>query len=105
LLIVFGGVAGIEECIDADESLKLSGDESRKLFDVWLNICPYQGSRTIRTEEAILIGLSRLSPYTSGNTPEAVTSDCSDKNKKLFETTDIQISDEEISDESSGDET
>ena len=34
-LIVFGGVAGIEECVDADESIKLPGSQSKKLFDVW----------------------------------------------------------------------
>jgi len=34
-LIVFGGVAGIEECVDADESLKLPGALSRTLFDQW----------------------------------------------------------------------
>lgn len=34
-LIVFGGVAGIEECVDADESSKLPGSESKKLFDMW----------------------------------------------------------------------
>lgn len=34
-LIVFGGVAGIEECVDADESIKLPGSESQKLFDLW----------------------------------------------------------------------
>ena len=34
-LIVFGGVAGIEECIDADETSKLPGAESKKLFDLW----------------------------------------------------------------------
>lgn len=34
-LIVFGGVAGIEECVDADESIKLPGSQSRKLFDIW----------------------------------------------------------------------
>ena len=34
-LIVFGGVAGIEECVDADESLKLQGSQSKKLFDLW----------------------------------------------------------------------
>ena len=61
-LIVFGGVAGIEECVDADESLKLSGACSSELFDVWLNICPYQGSRTIRTEEAVMIALAQLTP-------------------------------------------
>ena len=61
-LIVFGGVAGIEECVDADESLKLPGSESRKLFDMWVNICKFQGSRTIRTEEAVLITLAKMSP-------------------------------------------
>lgn len=34
-LIVFGGVAGIEECVDADESIKLPGSQSKKLFDIW----------------------------------------------------------------------
>jgi predicted SPOUT superfamily RNA methylase MTH1 len=49
-LIVFGGVAGIEECVDADESIRLAGAMSHQLFDQWVNICPFQGSRTIRTE-------------------------------------------------------
>ncbi|KAL7578299.1 hypothetical protein ACA910_012711 [Epithemia clementina (nom. ined.)] len=61
-IVVFGGVAGIEECVDAEESLRLPGSESRKLFDVWLNVAKYQGSRTIRTEEAVLIGLAKLNP-------------------------------------------
>jgi predicted SPOUT superfamily RNA methylase MTH1 len=34
-LVVFGGVAGIEECVDADESLKISGSMSYTLFDRW----------------------------------------------------------------------
>ena len=34
-LIVFGGVAGIEECVDADETMKLPGSESKRLFDLW----------------------------------------------------------------------
>lgn len=34
-LVMFGGVAGIEECVDADESLRIPGSESRKLFDMW----------------------------------------------------------------------
>jgi len=62
-LIVFGGVSGIEECVDADETINTAGNDSRNLFDLWLNICEYQGSRTIRTEEAVLIGLSRLCPF------------------------------------------
>jgi len=62
-LIVFGGVAGIEECVDADETLSVSGSDSRSLFDMWVNTCPYQGSRTIRTEEAIWVSLARLRPH------------------------------------------
>jgi len=62
-LIVFGGVAGIEECVDADETLSVAGSDSRSLFDMWVNTCPYQGSRTIRTEEAIWVSLARLRPH------------------------------------------
>ena len=62
-VIVLGGVAGIEECVDADETINISGKDSASLFDLWVNICEYQGSRTIRTEEAVMICLSRLCPY------------------------------------------
>mmetsp|Transcript_16961 Transcript_16961/g.37039 ORF Transcript_16961/g.37039 Transcript_16961/m.37039 type:complete len:531 (-) Transcript_16961:132-1724(-) len=62
-ILVFGGVAGIEESVDADESLRLPGAQSKKLFDLWINVCKYQGSRTIRTEEAVLITLAKLSPH------------------------------------------
>jgi hypothetical protein len=34
-LIVFGGVAGIEECINADETIAVSGEKSKTLFDMW----------------------------------------------------------------------
>jgi hypothetical protein len=40
LLIVFGAVAGIEESINANKSMALPGEYSRKLFDIWGNICP-----------------------------------------------------------------
>ncbi|KRY01437.1 Uncharacterized protein T4E_11349, partial [Trichinella pseudospiralis] len=60
LLVVFGGVKGIEACIENDEHLQENDPES--LFQFYLNTCPNQGSRTIRTEEAILITLSILRP-------------------------------------------
>ncbi|CAB4477320.1 DUF171-domain-containing protein [Rhizophagus irregularis] len=60
LLIVFGGLGGIEAAIDVDEDLKCSGEEADALFDLWVNTCPNQGSRTIRTEEAVLITMSAL---------------------------------------------
>lgn len=96
-LIVFGGVAGIEECVDADESIKLPGSQSKKLFDMWVNTCPYQGSRTIRTEEAVLISLANLSA------PLAKSSRNVELVKKE-ETPDIEFSDDGVSDESSSEE-
>ena len=61
LLIVFGGVAGLEVAVKADEELKRLGVKSPEaLFDHWVNLCPGQGSRTIRTEEAVWLGLMGL---------------------------------------------
>ena len=56
VLIVFGGVKGIEAALENDESLRVS--DARHLFDYWVNTCPNQGSRTIRTEEALLVSLA-----------------------------------------------
>ena len=36
--------------------------EISQKFDHWIDFCPAQGSRTIRTEEALLVGLSALRP-------------------------------------------
>jgi predicted SPOUT superfamily RNA methylase MTH1 len=61
LLIVFGGVAGLEVAVQNDEELqKLGVVEAKDVFDRWVNVCPGQGSRTIRTEEAVWIGLTGL---------------------------------------------
>uniref|UniRef100_A0A0E0KNC6 Uncharacterized protein n=1 Tax=Oryza punctata TaxID=4537 RepID=A0A0E0KNC6_ORYPU len=48
LLIAFGGLAGLEECIEEDRNLKGKGVDD--VFNTYLNTCPSQGSRTIRTE-------------------------------------------------------
>lgn len=55
-LIVFGGLQGIDAALEADE--KLAADDPSLLFDQYVNSVPNQGSRTIRTEEAILISLA-----------------------------------------------
>lgn len=61
MMIVFGGVAGLEVAVKADKELEGLGVESPEgLFDHWVNLCPGQGSRTIRTEEAIWLGLMGL---------------------------------------------
>ena len=96
LLVVFGGVAGIEECIDADESMALSGKDSPKLFDLWVNTCPFQGSRTIRTEEAVLITLARFRPHIVWN------GDGGSKVTKMVKEKDLNFSDcDDLSEESS----
>ncbi len=59
-LIAFGGPQGLEECLKRDPG-KAVGDVE-ELFDLWLNTCPGQGSRTIRTEEALLISLAYFQP-------------------------------------------
>ncbi len=48
LLVVFGGLQGLEASVDADQNLDVS--DPSVLFDLYLNTCPGQGSRTIRTE-------------------------------------------------------
>lgn len=59
-LVVFGGLQGLEAGVDADPNLEVA--DPSVLFDFYVNTCPSQGSRTIRTEEAILISLAALQP-------------------------------------------
>lgn len=60
LLIVFGGVAGLEAAVQADPNLELSPEQAGEVFDYYVNVLPGQGSRTIRTEEAVWLGLMGL---------------------------------------------
>eukprot|EP01065_Artemidia_motanka_P022319 TRINITY_DN26520_c0_g1_i2.p1 TRINITY_DN26520_c0_g1~~TRINITY_DN26520_c0_g1_i2.p1 ORF type:complete len:465 (+),score=96.42 TRINITY_DN26520_c0_g1_i2:127-1521(+) len=61
VLVVFGGPQGLESAIAADTALQgLSPDKPGEIFDCWVNVLPDQGSRTIRTEEALFIALSVL---------------------------------------------
>lgn len=55
-LIVFGGIQGLERVReDEDNNIK---DDIESVFDFYINTCVNQGSRTIRTEEALMITLS-----------------------------------------------
>uniref|UniRef100_A0A4W3HWW9 28S rRNA (uridine-N(3))-methyltransferase n=1 Tax=Callorhinchus milii TaxID=7868 RepID=A0A4W3HWW9_CALMI len=60
MLMVFGGLQGLETSVDFDPNLQVA--DPQLLFHHYLDTCPGQGSRTIRTEEAILISLSALRP-------------------------------------------
>lgn len=66
LVVVFGGVEGLEPVVAKEEGLAEVEDDVPALFDHYLNLCPNQGSRTIRTEEALLIGLAALKPLIEG---------------------------------------
>uniref|UniRef100_A0A8R1Y2A5 Uncharacterized protein n=2 Tax=Onchocerca TaxID=6281 RepID=A0A8R1Y2A5_ONCVO len=58
ILIVFGGLEGLEAAVKADKSINCSTPD--ELFEHYLNVVPGQGSRIIRTEEAIPITLATL---------------------------------------------
>ena len=60
-LIVFGGPQGLEYCLENDPWKDRYPDPS-PFFQRYLNTCQDQGSRTIRTEEAILISMAFLQP-------------------------------------------
>jgi methyltransferase len=66
-LVVFGGLGGLEVAAEADLELSNRGITKKNvsdLFDYFVDICPGQGSRTIRTEEAIFIALAQLRSWT-----------------------------------------
>lgn len=68
LLVVFGGVAGLEVALQNDETFQNLGVvDAKDPFDRWINLCPGQGSRTIRTEEAVWIGLMGLRRLVTAN--------------------------------------
>ena len=61
LLVVLGGPEGLEAAVAADPWRSRLRSPA-ELFDRYLNTCFHQGSRTIRTEEAVLISLAFLQP-------------------------------------------
>ena len=65
LLVVFGGRRGLEYAAENDAELSrmgIRGARTRELFDHWVDVLPNQGSRTIRTDEALFIALTALRP-------------------------------------------
>lgn len=67
LLLVFGGIFGLEAALENDDNL--NDEDPSVLFDHYLNVVPNQGSRTIRTEEAVLITLAALSEKINPSQP------------------------------------
>lgn len=63
LLVAFGGLGGLEEAVNDDSSGNPGGTDPSTLFKRYVNIAPRQTSRTIRTEEALMMTLSTLRPH------------------------------------------
>jgi predicted SPOUT superfamily RNA methylase MTH1 len=68
-ILFFGGLAGLEEHIDGDESINVK--KPAELFQLYINSVIGQGCRTIRTEEAIPITLAALYRHVRLNQPPA----------------------------------
>ncbi|CAD5215422.1 unnamed protein product [Bursaphelenchus okinawaensis] len=58
ILVVFGGLQGLENAVQCDEKCEV--EDPAELFNYYINSLPDQGSRIIRTEEAIPITLTAL---------------------------------------------
>ena len=61
-LIFFGGLDGIEGIIEADESCSFRKESLKSKFNLFVNTTSTRGTRSIRTEENILISLACLGP-------------------------------------------
>lgn len=63
LLIAFGGpVGGLQEAIEADQDLKVGGDDAAELFDLFIDPNAKSGTRTVRLEESMMMVMSVLKP-------------------------------------------
>lgn len=61
ILIMFGGAAGLESALAADDELREKKvTDVAALFDHWVSVVPGRGSCGVRTEEAVWIGLGRI---------------------------------------------
>lgn len=72
-LIVFGGLQGLEAALENDEQLNI--EHPSLLFDHYVNTCLSQGTRTLRTEEAVLISLAVLQKKLKTKTATAQSPD------------------------------
>lgn len=81
-LIVFGGLNGIEGALESDEQLQV--DDASLLFNHYINVLPNQGSRTIRTEEAIIVALSGLRIKLKANNEPMVFKDTGIATSSVF---------------------
>ncbi|KAI9015801.1 putative RNA methyltransferase [Phycomyces nitens] len=63
LLVAFGGpMGGLQEAIEADEDLKVAGEDAAEMFDMFIDPNAQSGTRAVRLEESITMVMSVLKP-------------------------------------------
>ncbi|CAO3608518.1 unnamed protein product [Cunninghamella echinulata] len=68
LLIVFGTTeGGLEEAIEADEDLKVNGEDASDMFDLFVNPSKNIGSRHLKLEESLNLVMATLKPMIMKN--------------------------------------
>lgn len=73
LLLVFGEANdGLSTSLTNDQRFP-SGTDVRDVFDQYIDVCPHRGSRYMRTEESVMIGLSTLRKQMDQNMPPVTT--------------------------------
>ncbi|TPX62234.1 hypothetical protein CcCBS67573_g08852 [Chytriomyces confervae] len=60
MMVVFGGAKGIEYSVGADEDVRAGEDECEQLFSYFVRPMASQGTRRLRTEEAVLITMTSI---------------------------------------------
>lgn len=64
MLIAFGGpVGGLQDAIEADQDLKVGGDDAAELFDMFIDPNAKSGTRTVRLEVTICTFTKYFSGY------------------------------------------
>ncbi|CDH60171.1 ci114 protein [Lichtheimia corymbifera JMRC:FSU:9682] len=59
ILLVFGG---LQEAVEADEDLKVTGDDAAELFDLFIDPGQRTGVRSVRVEESVSMVMSVFGP-------------------------------------------
>ena len=60
MLVVFGGEGGIESAVENDEELGTLKKDARGLFDMYVSFGGAAGTRELRLEEELMVGLTTL---------------------------------------------
>ena len=60
ILAFFSGMHDLSDIVDNDQTVKEDFGNANQLFDCYVNAMPEKGVKKVRTEEEILIGLTKI---------------------------------------------